>query len=211
LSLRWWRRTIVGLFVAIAAGCSSPPPPAPPPPPPSGETACLQELDARRIVYDRLPDWHTPEGCGIDGAVRVRQTSLQWNRPALMGCPLALVFARFESEVVQPEAKQGFGRTVRKVSNAGAYVCRAQRGGRADRLSEHAKGRAIDITGFELDDGTVISILRDWYGKGAKSEFLHRVALGACRIFSVVITPNRNEMHRDHLHLDIGPYKLCGY
>jgi hypothetical protein len=37
------------------------------------------------------------------------------------------------------------------------------------------------------------------------------VAQGACKIFSVVMTPNRNAEHHDHLHLDIGPYKLCGY
>ena len=73
-----------------------------------------------------------------------------------------------------------------------AYDCRGERGGRPERLSQHSFGRAIDISGFELDDGTTISVLRDWRDKGAKSEFLHQVAQGACRIFSVVITPNHN-------------------
>jgi len=26
----------------------------------------------------------------------------------------------------------------------------------------------------------------------------------------VVITPNQNALHRDHIHMDIGPYKMCG-
>ncbi|HXP95874.1 MAG TPA: extensin family protein, partial [Telmatospirillum sp.] len=82
--------------------------------------------------------------------------------------------------------------------------------GRPERLSQHAFGRALDVTGFELADGTVISVMKDWRNRGAKSEFLHQVAQGACKMFSVVLTPNYNAEHHDHLHLDIGPHKLCG-
>lgn len=153
----------------------------------------------------------TPEGCGIEQAVRVDRSAIDWNRKTMMACPLAAQVWDFETQVVQPAARRNFGQMVRKMSNAGSYNCRGEVGGRPERLSQHAFGRAFDITGFELADGTVVSVLRDWHGKGPKSEFLHQVAQGACATFSVVLTPNYNVEHRDHLHLDIGPHKLCGY
>jgi hypothetical protein len=204
---------VVGLLALLGAACSSAPPPphAPPAPPPDPAAACLQGLDRRHILYDRLTDWRTPEGCAVEWAVRVKQSATQWNRSAIMTCPMSATIWDFETQVVQPAAHQFLGHAVRTMSNVGSYDCRGERGGRPERLSQHSFGRAIDITGFDLDDGTTVTVLRDWRGKGAKSEFLHQVAQGACRIFSVVITPNHNALHRDHLHLDIGPYKLCGY
>jgi hypothetical protein len=200
-----------GMLAGLVAACSSAPS-RPPAPPPKLEpiAACLQVLDQHSVVYERLKDWRTPEGCGVDGAVRISRSAISWNRPATMGCQLAARLWGFETTVLQPAARRTLGRTVRKLSHAGAYDCRGERGGRPERLSEHALGRAIDITGFELDDGSVVSVLKDWRGSGAKSEFLHQVAAGACQVFSVVITPNHNALHSDHLHMDIGPYKLCG-
>ncbi len=173
--------------------------------------ACLQSLDRRHILYQRVKDWTTAEGCGISQAVRVDRSALEWNRSTLMSCSLSAVLWDFETQVVQPAAERNFGQAVRKMSNAGAYNCRGERGGRPERLSQHSFGKALDVTGFELADGTVISVQKDWRNRGAKSEFLHQVAQGACKVFSVVMTPNRNAEHHDHLHLDIGPYKLCGY
>jgi hypothetical protein len=208
------RLPVAGLLVLLVAACSSAhrsPPPSPSPPPIDGEAACLKQLDQRHIVYERVKDWSTPEGCGIHGAVRVKQSATTWNRSALMTCGMASTVWNFETSVVQPAAQRFFGQPVSKMINLGAYSCRDERGGRPDRLSQHAFGQAIDISGFELADGTTITIRHDWRNQGAKSEFLHSVAQGACSVFKVVITPNRNAYHVDHLHLDIGPYKLCGY
>lgn len=201
-------------LLTVLAACGTarppPPPPSPPPPPVDAATACLAGLTARGIVFERVPDFHTPEGCGIDQAVRVDRSAIPWNRPALMTCSMAATLWEFETKVVQPAARQILKRKVTKIWHAGTYACRGERGGDPHRLSEHAFGKAIDVTGFELDDGTTIRILTDWRGKGKTSEFLYAVAQGACGLFSVVITPNRNAFHSDHIHMDIGPYKLCG-
>ena len=60
-----------------------------------------------------------------------------------------------------------------------------------------------------LSDGTRIDVEKDWTDGGPRGRFLHAVALGACRYFSVVLTPATNGLHHDHLHLDIGPDRLC--
>ena len=79
------------------------------------------------------------------------------------------------------------------------------------RLSEHATGRAIDFAGIELADGRVISVKRDWRAGGANGAFLHDLARASCKRFNVVLTPNHDRLHQDHIHLDIGPHTLCGY
>jgi hypothetical protein len=206
------------LIMLAVAGCTSPPPPvakAPPPRPPAvtlvdPATACLASLDQHHVVYERVPEWQSPDGCNIRTPVRVKSSETEWNRQALMSCGLAKTVWDFESEVVQPAAKALLGQGVRKMVNAGAYDCRGQRSDHPERMSEHAFGLAFDVTGFELDDGTKITVLHDWPGNGPKAEFLHRVATGACHLFNVVLTPKSNALHHDHLHLDIGPQKHCG-
>lgn len=201
-------------MVAGLAACGSTPPPPPPivaAPPADPAAVCLAGLDQRHIVYDRVKDWHTPEGCGIEHAVRVRQSIVPFNQPALMTCEMSATLWDWENNVVQPAAQRHFGHNIGKLIHMGTYNCRAEKSEHAERLSQHSYGKAIDVSAFELEDGTKISVLRDWHGQGQKSEFLHEVAKGACHVFSVVMTPNRNALHRDHLHLDIGPYKLCGY
>lgn len=204
-------RLVSSALLALGVAACGSAPPAMEPPSADPAAACLASLDQRHIRYERVQDWHTPEGCGVDQAVRVHQSALAWNRSDVMNCQLSARLWDFETGVVQPVAQRTLGQPVRKMLNAGSYSCRGERGGRPERLSQHAFGRAIDVTGFELADGTTVSVLRDWRGSGEKSEFLHQVAKGACQMFSVVMTPNRNAEHRNHLHLDIGPYKLCGY
>ena len=195
---------IVALLLALAACHATPPPPADP------FAQCLATLTQRHAVYERMADWSTPEGCGVEGAVRLTKASIPLNRPLMMGCPLAVQLLDFETRVVQPTAWRYFRQPVNRLLSAGSYVCRVERGGRKGRLSQHALGKAIDVTAFELADGTRISVLADWRGTGPKSLFLHEVTRGACDSFNVVLSPNRDAYHRDHLHLDIGPYKLCG-
>lgn len=210
MGLMGWRRILIVAATALLSACGSSPQQ---PKPAAADTiaACLDGLDQRHVIYDRAKDFTTPEGCGIQGAIRVKKDATDWSRAVLMSCGLETVLDDFEIKVLMPTAQKYFHQNVRRIANAGSYNCRAERSEHSDRLSQHALGKAFDITGFELEDGTAISVLKDWRGKGAKSDFLHDVAKGACGVFNVVITPNQNALHRDHIHVDIGPYKLCGY
>ena len=35
------------------------------------------------------------------------------------------------------------------------------------------------------------------------------VRAGACRFFDVVLSPEFNELHRDHFHFDMGRFRAC--
>lgn len=174
------------------------------------------------VDFQSLEPFGEPgQGCGITNPVKVSATGSDWNRPTVLSCSLARVVARYQAEVLQPLAQQRFGQNLKRIHHAGTYDCRirrnnttaatAARGSKGGRLSEHSKGMAIDLTAFELEDGTVISVKRDWRAGNAKAAFLKDVARTSCNTFNVVLTPNHDRFHQDHLHLDIGPYTLCGY
>jgi hypothetical protein len=215
-------RLILAVLTLLTLGaCASPPPPAPRPPPIlDPDSACLKELRDHRVVFE--PQASLGHGsCEVANPVKVTADSnMAWNHPGLLSCTMAKIIDRFDSQVVQPAAKRIFGQPVVKLHHMGTYNCRNRRtettvaaanmGSRGGRLSEHAKGRAIDIGSFQLADGTIISVKHDWHGSGKKSEFLQQVARASCEQFNVVLTPNYNRLHNDHLHLDIGPHRLCG-
>jgi hypothetical protein len=95
-----------------------------------------------------------------------------------------------------------FGSRVASIDHYGSYSCRRIYGRAEGQWSEHSTANAIDVAGFRLEDGTSISVLRDWEREGPKRKFLTDVRTGACDLFATVLSPDYNEAHRDHLHLD---------
>ena len=124
-----------------------------------------------------------------------------------LSCALASRLDHFEREAVQKLAQEELGPRVVRIDQMGSFSCRGI-GGRS-RLSQHALGLAIDIGGFRLSDGSTVSVQHDWNDPGPKGQFLRQLARRACRYFSVVLTPDSNADHYDHLHLDIGRDRLC--
>jgi hypothetical protein len=83
-------------------------------------------------------------------------------------------------------------------------------------LSQHAYAKAIDIAAWVTSDNTKYSVLTDWLidpatttctaaTDGAKDDFLHKVIceIKAAGIWNIVLTPNYNEAHRNHFHVDL--------
>lgn len=179
------------------------------PPEEAIDTECLADLDRHDIAYTPVP---SPEAgnpaCRVNTAVKVKTIEARLSRPVLMSCALASRLDRFEREAVEPLAERDLRRRVVGITHLGAYSCRANTG-RSGELSQHAYGRAIDISGFRFSDGTSASVQHDWRGRGPTAYFLHDVARNACRYFSVVLTPDSNRDHYNHFHLDIGPGKVC--
>jgi hypothetical protein len=197
------RAVLLLALMPILAGCGSGYVPPRPPPRLSPEI-CLAQLDQVHVKYVKEA---APEGpCPVYDSVRVSVVGVALSRPALMSCDLALKIEKFTREVVVPEAQAHFHQGVREIIHFGTYSCRGRPGG---EWSEHAKGNAIDVAGFRLADGTVISVKQDWNPSGPKRDFLRAVARGACGLFSMVLTPKTNSEHENHLHLDIGAYRKC--
>ncbi len=76
-------------------------------------------------------------------------------------------------------------------------------------MSQHAYANAWDVTGFELTDGRVVSVEKHWHSEGPFGRFLHEARDDACNIFRVVLGPDYNAQHHDHLHVDMGRGSRC--
>ena len=149
-------------------------------------------------------------GCGIDQAVEVTQIGgIALSQPSRMRCEKARVFkAWIDQKMVPTIGDTGGG--VSGLRIAAHYVCRTRNHQPGARLSEHAKGNAIDIAAFQLRDGSEISVLSDW-GEGEKGRILRRLHASACGPYGTVLGPESDPHHRDHFHFDIadhgyGPY-----
>jgi hypothetical protein len=198
------RAALFALVLAALSGCGG----RAPAPVLTG-AACLAELNAHAVVYRRIDMGESKDPrCQIATPVKVSQIEVPLNRPAAMSCLLADKLAAFERGAVQKLAMADLGHYVVRIDHLGAYSCRRSTG-LHDRLSEHAYGLAIDISGFRLSDGSSVSVERDWSAPGPKRNFLRHLARSACGYFSVVLTPDSNADHYNHFHLDIGPERLC--
>ena len=119
-------------------------------------------------------------------------------------CPLAAAWVLFERNTLQPAAKRHLGSEVTGVRHLGTYACRNVNHVAVGHRSQHATANAIDIAGFVLRGGREVTLAGTWLGVGPDAAFLHAVRDGACRWFRVVLSPDYDAAHQDHLHLEPG-------
>ncbi len=178
--------------------------------------ACMQVLREAGVTVERAEDRDDGGFCVVRGAVRITGgavTPLPGN--PVMQCPLAVRYVIWDRQVLQPAAEATFGSRVARMNSVGTYSCRRIYGqtDASARPSEHARANALDLGGMTLEDGRTVSVLADWDGTGPRGgegqSFLKRIRAGACRGFATVLTPDYNEAHRDHLHLDGAERGLC--
>jgi hypothetical protein len=148
---------------------------------------------------------------GPIGGVSVRASGRRAIRE-LMDCRLAVALLRWSRML------RALG--VREVIHLSTYRPPSEREAEHDPVqSRHAGGMAIDAGSFVLDDGTVLSVLDDFHGRlrrpvcgpdarvprNTAARLLRTIACDAARrgLFHVVLTPNFNVPHRNHLHLEV--------
>lgn len=141
-----------------------------------------------------------PGQCGIDAAVEITSVGgIRLSTPARIDCNTATALARWVRDVAAP-AVGNTGGGIDRIEIAGSYVCRNRNHRANARLSEHSFGRAIDISGIRLQDGTRLTVSRDW-----NNPIMRNIHRGACGIFSTTLGPGSDGMHEDHFHFDTAP------
>ncbi len=148
--------------------------------------------------------------CGIEDAVLVRSIGgVTLSQPSLMECNTAHTLKHWMDNAMTP-AFGDVGGGVSEIKVASHYACRTRNSVKGARLSEHAKGRAIDIAAFHLRDGTQVSVLDHW-GGGAAGRILSKLHASACGAFGTVLGPNSDRHHQDHFHFDTAEYRMGSY
>jgi hypothetical protein len=143
--------------------------------------------------------------CGIDDPVRITSIAgIQLSQPALLGCRTARRLADWLIGVVKAEALEHLQSNIAEVQVMGSYACRSRNNIAGGRISEHARGRAIDIGGFKLTNGQRVTVAGDW-GHSPAGGFLRRIWRKGCGPFATILGPDADRHHQDHLHLDTSP------
>ena len=152
----------------------------------------------------------TIKGCGLEDAVRVRSVvGVGLSTHAVMDCTTARMLKAWVMNGVQP-AIGSKGGGVAELRVAAHYACRTRNNQSGAKLSEHGKGRAIDIAGFRLRDGTVVTVLEHW-GDRTWGKPLRAMWRAACGPFGTVLGPAADRFHRDHFHFDTAAYRSGSY
>ena len=193
--------TPLTLLLAAALAVSAPPLPRPAPP----AAVCGDPA----LVGVPLPP--VADGpCGIAAPVALASVAgVALEPPATLDCATAHALAAWLR--VGPDASfTALGRGLRALTVVDAYSCRNRNRAADGKLSEHAFGRAIDVSGFRLDDGTLVAVKGGW-DAGFWAPVLRRIHDAGCGPFATVLGPDANALHADHLHLDVesrrsGPY-----
>ncbi|MHC8315935.1 extensin-like domain-containing protein [Pseudomonas sp. LB3P31] len=169
---------------------------------------CEQALASSGLRVSRQAD--SPGAtCPLSNTWRVQGGEVALSSSFLASCRLAVSFALFERHALQPTAQAIYGQAVARVDHLGSFACRNVYGRENARRSQHASADALDIAGFRLADGRSISVLKDWPKDNQDAQFLRQVRDGACELFSVVLSPDYNAAHRNHFHVDVGPWSVC--
>jgi hypothetical protein len=181
---------------------------------------CEAELHGRGIEFARAED--TP---GVRAPIRLKgplhgvsihstlpPETRSRSRADLLDCRLALSLDDFAGAIAQ--------RGMVEVLTLSAYRTRAESGCTYKYNGEqHCAALAVDVGWFKRRDGTVLDVERDFHGhigtltcrNGAHpapetpaAKELWEIACDAAgRSFLVVLTPNWNAQHKNHLHLEL--------
>ena len=164
----------------------------------SGGLCGSATLEGQRLTRITSP----VEGCGVAEPVRVSAVAgIRLSQAATLDCDTARAFDRWVRHEMQP----AIGRTgggVTQIRVAAHYICRPRNNRSGARVSEHGRGRAIDIAGFRLADGRVVTVLSDWRG-GPFQQALRQMHASACGIFRTTLGPGSDGHHEDHFHFDM--------
>jgi len=143
------------------------------------------------------------KGCGVAEPVRVTSVSgVALSQAATIDCPTAKALKKWIDTGLQP----AFGRAkVVELRVAAHYICRSRNNLKGARISEHGRGKAIDISGVVLSTGKTVSVAGG-YGKE-----LRRAHKAACGIFGTTLGPGSDGFHEDHLHFDTASHRNGPY
>lgn len=149
-------------------------------------------------------------GCGLQNPVKVYEIDgVRLNAPAVVDCTTAKAVKTWLNKGVRPAVGR-LGGGVSELRVVASYSCRTRNSQPGAKISEHGKGRAVDISEFRLKNGTTLSVLKDWRDP-AKGKLLKKIHKSACGAFGTVLGPNADRYHQDHFHFDTARYRSGSY
>ena len=142
-------------------------------------------------------------GCGVAEPVKITSVSgVVLNPAATMDCATAEALRTWVDQGLQPAFAPS---EVVELRIFGSYMCRSRNNARGAKISEHGRGKAVDIGAFVLSNGKTVSVASNYNAQIRKA---HKAA---CGIFGTTLGPGSDGYHEDHLHFDTASYRSGSY
>jgi hypothetical protein len=165
---------------------------------------------------DGVPRAASPGRCPDVALTTFAGESIAFEPAARVAAPFRARLVLLE-QIVRDVSQAFYGRAPSAIQVAASYDCRAV-SGNPRRLSEHALGNAIDVTGFRFaadasgSEAFELSIDRHWNAQDGTDEERHErflraltQALLARDVFRTLLGPSHRD-HADHFHFDMAPH-----
>lgn len=146
------------------------------------------------------------KGCGVSNPVKISAVDgVVLSQPSIMDCTTAKALKTWVSKGAKPAVGR-YGGGLKSLKIVAHYSCRTRNSQKGARISEHGKGKAIDIAALRTNDGTTITLLQGWR-HARHGPMLKKMHKAACGPFGTVLGPNSNKFHQDHFHFDTARYR----
>nr|WP_183803996.1 extensin family protein [Rhizobium sp. BK316] len=178
---------------------------------------CTGELQSLGVVFRETSRIDDDNGCGIDKPIIVSQAlpGITLKPEATLRCPTALALARWMKGSVIPAAAVALPESggITTINQASAYICRLRNGADTGKISEHARGNAIDIASFSFKKGEDVAVRSRREDSTLTGAFQRTVSAAGCLYFTTVLDPESDAAHETHFHLDVlerkGGFRYC--
>jgi hypothetical protein len=180
---------------------------------------CLSDLKTADVQFRDL-GLVTKDGCTVQGVVEIDAVSSPFGKVSLTGkptmsCQFARRFTTWVSDVAAPLTLSYMGSKLSVIETAGSFVCRTRDNRPGEKLSEHAKGNAVDVAAFRLENRQILSVGSAVASAKIDGVLVRALRTTACGYFTTVLGPGSDEAHSEHLHFDYGlhgptdNYRIC--
>jgi len=177
--------------------------------------ACLKALTAIGATFKEIPRIDEGNGCGIDKPIALSSPlpGIEFKPEGKMRCEAALALAQWVKESVIPSAAALDNGKIVAINQASTYVCRLRNNASTGKISEHARGNAIDVASFTFENGKTVAIEPRREDPTLTGAFQRATSASACLYFSTVLDPESDAAHETHFHLDViernGGFRYC--
>lgn len=172
---------------------------------------CLADLKAAGVEFRDLGN-ATKEGCAVDGAIELNAVTSRFGKITFpgkptLGCIFARQFTTFVRNAAAPLTLAYLGAKLSAVETGPGLVCRTRYNKPGEKISEHAKGDAIDVTAFRLESERTLTVKGASASMEVDGVWIKTLRATGCGYFTTILGPGSNEAHAEHLHFD---YEMRG-
>ena len=159
--------------------------------------------------------------CRIEAPVRLKAvpvlsrqgSTVRLTDEPILACRFAGQLGHWIGDLVAPLVVGLKNTELKAVRTGPGFECRNRNGATTGKLSAHAEGLAIDVSGFEFANGATLRVKPE--AGAAPDPALAALRTAACGWFTTILGPGSDEAHHDHLHVDIerhgssDRYRIC--